>query len=269
MMNRPPDGIETRPLAQASRILQGGPVALVTTFDRGHTNVAPIAWLTPLSSNPPLVGIAVERSRHSSLMIAKSEQFAINIPARPLLHHVQYLGALSGARIDKLEATQFETFEAEHVDAPLLTGCLAWVECEVQQVVPTGDHTLFVALVRAVRVDPHAFGDRWQLHGSVDERPLHFLGDHYYATLDSELEARVPNTSDAPERVLQERLLEELEQTREAQERRAEALGALEKEIEAGNIVDIGSVTARPTESWMTPGGLVIPRSDDLPPIDR
>jgi flavin reductase (DIM6/NTAB) family NADH-FMN oxidoreductase RutF len=269
MVNEPPEGIESRPLAQASRILQGGPVALVTTFDRGRPNVAPVAWLTPLSANPPLVGIAIERSRHSSRMIARSEQFAINVPARPLLHHVQYLGALSGARIDKLEATQFETFEAEHTDAPLLTGCLAWVECEVQQAVPTGDHTLFVGLVRAVRVDPRAFGERWTLHGSADERPLHFLGDHYYATLDTELEARLPNTSDAPERVLQERLLEELEQTREAQERRAEALGALEREVEAGNIVDIASITSRTTASWMTPGGLVIPSPDDLPPLDR
>lgn len=261
-----PDGIESRPASHAARALLGGPVALVTTFDRGHTNVLPVAWHTPLSSEPPLVGIALERSRHSTRMIGHSEQFAINLPARPLLHHVQYLGSMSGARIDKLEATQFETFEAKHIDAPLLTGCLAWIECEVREAIPVGDHVLYVGFVRAMHVAPRAFGDQWLL-GEPDDRPLHFLGNHFYSTLEGVMEARTPGPSDAPERVLQERLLEELEQTREAQERRAEALDQLQREVDAGNIVDVSKVTIQPTESWTTPAGLVIPSSKDLPPL--
>lgn len=266
MINERPEHIETRPVSQAGRVLQGGPVALVTTFDRGHANVLPVAWHTPLSAQPPLVGIAIERSRHSARMIAHSEQFAINIPARPLLHHVQYLGSMTGAQIDKFEATQFETFEAAQVDAPLLTGCLAWVECEVREAITVGDHILYVGYVRALHVDPRAFGDHWRLE-SPDERPLHFLGDHFYSTLDSTMEARLPNPSDAPERVLAERVQEELELTRDAQERRAEALDTLQRDVDAGNVVDVSRVTIRPTESWTTPGGLVIPSANDLPPL--
>ena len=31
-----------------------------TTFDRGRANVLPVAWHTPLSAQPPLVGVAIE-----------------------------------------------------------------------------------------------------------------------------------------------------------------------------------------------------------------
>ena len=262
MVNELPEGIEPRPTALAGRVLQGGPVALVTTFDRGSANVLPVAWHTPLSAQPPLVGVAIERSRHSARMIAHSEQYAINIPARALLHHVQYLGSMTGAQIDKFEATQFETFGAQHVDAPLLTGCLAWIECEVRDAVTVGDHVLYVGYVRALHVDPRAFSDRWRLD-DPDARPLHFLGDHYYATLESTLEARMPGPSDAPERVLAERVQEELELSRDAQERRAEALDALQRDVDAGKVVDVSQLTTRPA----SPGGLVIASLDDLPPL--
>ena len=34
-------------------------------------------------------------------MISHAEEFALNFPGRPLLHHVQYLGSMSGADVDK------------------------------------------------------------------------------------------------------------------------------------------------------------------------
>ena len=98
-----------------------------------------------------------------------------------------------------------------------------------------------MGLVVAVHVDPAAFDERWLL-ATPDARPLHFLGERFYSTLEGVLEARLPRDAEAPERVLQERLLEELELTREAQERRAEALGALAKEVDAGKLVDLSQL---------------------------
>ncbi len=226
----------------AARVLQGGPVALVTTADRGRANVLPVAWHSPLSARPPLVGIALEQSRYTTEMVSHSEQFALNFPARPLLHHVQYLGSMSGEDIDKFEATQLETFPAAHVDAPLIQGCAAWVECEVQQVLPLGDHVLFVGLVVAVHVDPQAFDERWIPEASAEARPLHFLGANDYSTLEGVLEARLPGRSEAPERVLAERVAEELEQTREARERREELLEEVYRDIEEGKVVDLSQL---------------------------
>ena len=240
----------------------GGAVALVTTYDHGRTNVLPVVWHTPLSVRPPLVGIVIEQSRFSAEMISHSEQFAINIPARALLHHVQYLGSFSGARMDKLEATQFETFTATHVDPPLLTGCLAWIECAVQQALPMGDHVLYIGQVVAVHVDPEAFSDRW-LIGPPDLRPLQFLGDHFYSTLEGVMEARMPGIGEAPERVLQDRIAEELELTREAQEKRDEALDEIRRDVDSGRVVNISELGTASAVPWTLPPGFVVP---DLTP---
>ena len=115
---------------------------------------------------------------------------------------------------------------------------MAWIECEVQEVIPLGDHVLFAGLPVAIHVDPASFDERW-LVGEEEARPLHFLGGNFYSTLSGVLEARVPQRSEAPERVLAERIEEELELTREARERREEMIAELEREVEAGNVVDV------------------------------
>lgn len=241
LMRFPPDGIERRPVTAASRLLLGGPVTLLTTSHRGKSNVMPLAWCAPLSADPPLLGVAIEQSRHTAEMVSHAEEFALNFPGRQLLHHVQYLGSLSGEQVDKFEATQLETFNAIHVTAPLVAGCLAWVECEVQHAIPLGDHILFVGLPLAVRVDPTAFDDRW-LVSAAETRPLHFLGGNHYSTLEGLLEARLPGSGEPPEQALAERIEEELELTREARERREELLGQLRREVEQGRLVDLSQV---------------------------
>ena len=238
-----PEQIESRPKASAARMLQGGPVALVTSAWRGRTNVTPVAWHMPVSADPPMVAIALERSRHTTEMIRHSQEFVLNFPTRPLLHHVQYLGSLSGSRIDKIEATQLETFTPITATAPLLAACAAWVECSVVEVIPLGDHVLFVALVDAVQVDPTSFDDGWLL-GPEETRPLHFMGGNRYSFLSRIVEARVPQHADAPERVLAEYLEEELELTRDARERREERLDALKREVEDGRALDLTGLEA-------------------------
>lgn len=262
LLRPPPEEIERRPVTVASHLLLGGPVALLTTSYRGKHNVMPLAWCAPLSAQPPLLGVAIEQSRHTAEMVSHSQEFALNIPTRRLLHHVQYLGSLSGAEIDKFEATQLELFNATHVTAPLIEDCAAWVECEVQEVIPLGDHVLFVGLPVAVHVDPRAFDERW-LVGEEEWRPLHFLGGNSYSLLEGVLEARLPRGSEAPEEALAERIEEELELTREARERREQQLGELEREVEAGNVVDISQVEREQLPDLDLPPRIVVPERDE------
>ncbi|MDA0353072.1 MAG: flavin reductase family protein [Chloroflexi bacterium] len=236
-----PKGIERRPVTTASRLLMGGPVALVTSRYRGQTNVMPLAWHMPISSDPPLIAIAIEQSRYSVEMIDHSEEFALNIPKRPLLHHVQYLGALRGENIDKLEAAQLAHFAPSRITAPLIEGCAAWIEAGVRHQLPFGDHVLYVAEVMAVHVDPASFSDRWRTDVE-DDRPLTFLGGNHYSSLSREQNARPPRDLDAPERVLAERMAEELELTAEAHERREELAGRLAEEVRRGNVVDVSEI---------------------------
>lgn len=178
----------------ALRLLNGGPVALVTTRYRKDTGVMPAVWMTQLSRTPPLIGLAVNPARHTHDMIRYSEQFALNFPGRDMVNHAHYFGMVSGREVNKLELAKLGTFRASKVDAPLIEGCVAWIECGVEDSFRFGDHTLFIGRVLVVQVEPEAFDETWTL-GDPDYRPLHYLGGDQYATLGQRLTAQL-RTSD-------------------------------------------------------------------------
>ncbi len=207
----------------ARRLLGGGPVALLSTAWHGAQNVMAAAFTTPLSLDPPLIGVAVHPSRHTHDMIRYSQEFALNIPTRELLHHVQYLGSVGGAELNKFELTKLPTFRARRISAPLLEGCVGWIECGVHDAYTVGDHTLYVGKVVAAQAEQDAFGDAWLL-ADPEERPLHYLGVNYYAVLGERMEARIPQPADVKRDVeAGEAQLGEEEDAAERRERREEA----------------------------------------------
>jgi len=211
-----------RPVVEtdARRLLSGGPVTLVTSRWHGKDNVMPAAFVTPLSMAPPLVGVAINPAHHSYDMIRNSEQFALNIPGRRLLHHVQYLGSVSGSQVDKFELTKLPTFKALRVEAPLIEGCVAHIECGLEDALRTGDHVLFVGRVLAASADAEAFDETWLLEDD-DEKPLHHLGANRYALLGQKMEARIPKPQEGEES-LEEAFAEHMEQAKEEEEKGAE-----------------------------------------------
>ena len=213
----------------ARRLLTGGPVALVTTTWHAKTNVMPVAYVMPLSFQPPLVGIAVHPSRHTHDMIRFSEEFAINVPGRSLIHHVQYLGSVSGKELDKFEVTKLPTFKARKVEAPLIEGCVAYIECGLEDALRMGDHTLFVGRVVAASAGDEAFDETWLL-ADDDQKPLHYLGLARYAILGERMEARVPQPAEEPTEKLEEAAEEQLELGREVEEKRREEEERLQRE---------------------------------------
>ena len=212
------------PESDARRLLAGGPVALVTTRWHGVSNVMPAAFVTPLSFDPPLVGLAVHPSRHTHDMIKYSEEFALNVPGPELLHHCQHLGSVSGREADKFELTKLPVFRARKVEAPLLEGCVGYIECGVEDAFTIGDHTLFVGKIVAAQVEKEAFDETWLLT-DADLKPLHYLGLNYYAVLGERLAARIPSA--AAEASVQEEI------ERSAEDAEAEARERREREAEA------------------------------------
>ncbi len=180
----------------ARRLLGGGPVTLVTTSWRGNFNVMPCVFATPLSIDPPLVGISVHPGRHTHDMIKYSEEFALNIPTQALLHHAQYLGSVTGSELDKFELTKLPNFRARRISAPLLEGCVGWIECGVHDAFTVGDHTLFVGKVVAAQAESDAFANGVWTLSDPEEKPLQYIGMNYYSVAEQTLTARIPDAGD-------------------------------------------------------------------------
>ncbi len=174
-------------LTRATRLLASGPVTLLTAQYRGKKNVMAAGWVTPVSSNPPMVLVAVFPGRYTHDMIQKSGQFALNIPARPLAEKVKQAGERSGAELDKFLQIGLTPYEGKQVSAPLIAECIGHLECGVVDTTRSGDHTLFIAEIVAASAEEAAFnGERWTL---ADEavKPLHHLGANFYAILEAPL----------------------------------------------------------------------------------
>ncbi|MBI1886323.1 MAG: flavin reductase family protein [Chloroflexi bacterium] len=209
-------------LPDALRLLVGGPVALVTTRWRDQTNVMPAIWVAPLSRTPPLLGVAVNPSRHTHDMIRFSEEFALNIPGAELINHTQYFGVVSGRDVSKLDLSKLPTFKATKVQAPLIEGCLAYIECGLEDALRVGDHTLFVGRVVAVQAEREAFEETWLL-ADEDLKPLHYLGIDRYAVLGTAMQAELRTTEEGAV---------ELGETAEKREQREEEEGRRREEEE-------------------------------------
>lgn len=177
-------------ITDARRLLNPGPVAIVTTSWRGITNAAPIAWTAPLSMEPPLIGCVIHPQRHTADMVRYSEEFAINIPGPALLKQTAFFGSQGGLNNNKLEASGVELFRGLRVEAPLIEGCLAWIECGVEDVIRTGDHTLFVGRVLKVQALDEAYAQHWLLESPAFS-PLTYIGGTRYAVVGSPLEAAI------------------------------------------------------------------------------
>lgn len=213
---------------EARRLLTGGPVVLLTCGYRGRNNIMPVAYAMTASITPPMVAIAVHPSRYSYDIIHRTEEFALNIPTTALLHHVQYLGSITGADFDKVELTKLPTLRARRVDTILLAGCVGWIECGLEEEYEVGDHRLLIGRVVAAAADDDAFNDRWLLDDE-ESKPLHYLGANFYSTLGEVLTARIPQRAEDYDRKLQEAVDEALALSKDAQERHDEVEGEREE----------------------------------------
>jgi flavin reductase (DIM6/NTAB) family NADH-FMN oxidoreductase RutF len=139
---------------------------------------------------PPMVGIVVHPNRHTADMIRYSDGFAINIPGPALAKQTAFLGSLSGVNNNKLESAGLTLFNPLSVDAPLIEGCLAWIECTLQDVIRTGDHSLFVGNVVKVQADDEAYAQQWLLNDR-EHSPLAFIGGTRYAVIGDPIDTTI------------------------------------------------------------------------------
>ncbi len=148
---------EDVPLNLVTRLMHPRPTVLVSCSMDSRDNIIAVAWSTPLSHKPPLIGISVGLSRYSHTIIAKTGEFVVNIPTIKLIKETLYCGTRSGLEVDKFKGTNLTPTPSKRVKAPSILECIANLECKVVQAIRTGDHTLFVGEVLSARVGKRLF----------------------------------------------------------------------------------------------------------------
>jgi len=175
-------------LAKAYRLLNHGPTILVTSCHNGKQNIMAAAWNVPLDFDPPKIIVVIDKNTYTRELIEASGTFAINVPCVAQIDTVQQVGTSSGRDLkdtDKFSAYGLQTFPAKEIAAPLLKGCVAWLECKI---IPESHnqntYDLFIAEVAAAYADARVFSNgHWHFEGYDDLRTIHHVaGGSFFAT---------------------------------------------------------------------------------------
>ncbi len=142
------------PLADVYRLLEPGPVVLVTTAARGRANIMAMSWHTMMEFEPPLVGCVISGRNHSFGLLRTSRECVINIPTVDLARKVVQCGNTSGRRVDKFERFGLTPVASSHVDVPRIDECYASLECRIADARMVDRYNLFVLEVVKAWIDP-------------------------------------------------------------------------------------------------------------------
>lgn len=142
------------PLSKVYRLLEPGPVVLLTTARGGRANVMTLSWHMMVEFEPPLVACVVSNRNFSFAALRATRECVIAIPARNLARKVVSVGNVSGRRIDKFAAYGLTPVPGARVTPPLIAECFANLECRVSDTRFVTRYNLFILEVLRAWIDP-------------------------------------------------------------------------------------------------------------------
>ncbi|HXQ27592.1 MAG TPA: flavin reductase family protein [Candidatus Acidoferrales bacterium] len=158
------------PLSEVYRLLEPGPVVLLTTARGGRANVMTMSWHTMIDFEPPIVGCVVSNRGYSFNTLKSTRECVINIPTVELARKVVGCGNTSGRSIDKFKKFHLTSAAASCVRAPLIAECYANLECKVIDASMSARYNLFILEVLKAWIDP----------SRKHPRTIHHLGRGYF-----------------------------------------------------------------------------------------
>lgn len=155
------------PASQAYRLLEPGPIVLVTTSQIGKSNIMTMGFHMMIQHDPPLIGCVIGPWDHSYGALRATGECVIAIPTVDLAEVVVDIGNCSGDAVEKFERFRLTPQPARDVAAPLIKECVANIECRVADARLVDEYNLFILEARKIWID----ADR------KEQRTLHHRGD--------------------------------------------------------------------------------------------
>jgi flavin reductase (DIM6/NTAB) family NADH-FMN oxidoreductase RutF len=173
------------PLSEVYRLLEPGPVVLLTTVRAGRPNVMPMSWHLMMEFTPPLVGCVVSNGDYSFETLKRTKECVINIPTVEWAKTVVACGNTSGSNVDKFKKFGLTPVAAKLVKAPLIAECYASLECKVVDMKLVTRYNFFVLEVVQAWLDP----------ARKNPRTIHHQGEGEFRVAGRTLYLPSPKTS--------------------------------------------------------------------------
>ncbi|BAS26714.1 flavin reductase [Limnochorda pilosa] len=167
-----------------------GQIVLVSTVDSdGEPNVAPKSWITMAAFAGPILAFGCNKEHTTYRNVLATGEFVVNIPGEPLADRAWEMARHHG--LQRLEKSGLTLKPAAKVAAPMVEECRAHLECVLDSVKEFGDEVLIFGRIVAGSIDASC------LEGGPPEqyfalRPIFFLEEGYYGSLDTAKRAGAP-----------------------------------------------------------------------------
>lgn len=127
------------------------PTLLVGANVKGKANYMTAAWATVACMAPPMVCVALNKTRYTVIGIEENKTFSLNVPATPQVIETDYCGIASGSNADKSKI--FTSFYGRLKTAPMPEECPVNIECRLFKSVDCGSHRLYIGEVVEIHAD--------------------------------------------------------------------------------------------------------------------
>lgn len=173
-------------LRKSYRLINHGPVTLVTSRGQDRPNVMAASWVVPVDFDPARVALVIGNESLTFENIMSTGELVINVPTVDMLEAVYEAGNTSGREVDKLERLGLPLAEGSKVRVPLIESCVGWMECllirddDLQR-----KHGILLAEVIAAWVDDEVYRDgKWSFKAPGRRTMHHLSGSTFFATGD-------------------------------------------------------------------------------------
>lgn len=136
-------------------LLNPRPLAIIGCILEDTTNFTTVAWITPLSHDPALVGFAIRPTSYTLHMIKEAGCFSVNLCDPQLAETARLCGSTSGHTQNKGELVSHTSYllpvQSNKVSDigpfPFIDGALSALSCKLESMQETGDHCFVVAKI--------------------------------------------------------------------------------------------------------------------------
>jgi len=140
-------------LSQVYRLIEPGPVVMVTTASGGRANIMTMSWHMMIDFEPPIVACVISNRNYTFGTLKRTKECVINIPTVELAKKVVACGNTSGRNVDKFKEFGLTPSDAAYVHAPLIVECYANLECRVIDAKLATRYNIFIVEVVKAWID--------------------------------------------------------------------------------------------------------------------
>jgi flavin reductase (DIM6/NTAB) family NADH-FMN oxidoreductase RutF len=115
-------------------------------------NLGVIDWHMPVSIHPMKYSISVRSDDNLKKMISRAGNFVVNFMGLNQSKIVLSCEMHDGLFVDLFEKNNLSKIDSDYVESPRIRQAQAVLECEVEQELEGGDHTVFIGRVVGPRV---------------------------------------------------------------------------------------------------------------------